>query len=143
MPATTLKYPRRSTKRFLVLSAIGQTATQSTGNASRNVRLPGAADRAAALDGEVRRETTQLNDWVTCVSANTPKGKAEIQSLAGKISAAKEQIARIDAEQKGERASSPDSGLHGEQLQATVLTRLWQQSTQASTRAGVLLNTWA
>jgi hypothetical protein len=52
----------------------------------------------------VRRDLTRLNDWLTCVSANTPKGKAEIQSLSTKISGAKAQITRIQAAQTIEAA---------------------------------------
>ncbi len=65
----------------------------------------------AALQGEIRSERSQLNDWVTCVSATTPKGKAEIQSLSSRISAAQEHIARIEATNTNAQASrsSPPS----------------------------------
>jgi hypothetical protein len=46
----------------------------------------------AALQAQIRHERSQLNDWVTCVSATTPKGKEEIQSLSSKIGAAKSQL---------------------------------------------------
>jgi hypothetical protein len=48
----------------------------------------------AALEGRIRQDQVQLNDWTTCVSANTPKGQSAIQKLSGEISADKEQIAR-------------------------------------------------
>ena len=51
----------------------------------------------AALQGEIQRDRLDLNDWVTCVSATTPKGKAEIQKISGEISSAKQQITRIEA----------------------------------------------
>lgn len=51
----------------------------------------------AALQGEIQRDQLDLNDWVTCVSATTPKGQAEIRKISGEISAAKQQIARIGA----------------------------------------------
>ena len=59
--------------------------------------MTGSSQSIAALQGEIRRDRSQLNDWVTCVSATTPKGKEEIQSLSARISAAKGQIARITA----------------------------------------------
>ncbi len=115
-----------------MLSAIGQTSTQWPGSTSPNAGSPGASDRTAALDGEVLQDTVQLNDWVTCVSASTPKGKAEIQSLSAKIGAAKEQIARLQAEQKA--ATESDN---------SPRARLWQPAAQTPTRAGTLVNTWA
>lgn len=47
-----------------------------------------------SLEGRIRQDQAQLNDWTTCVSAKTPKGQAAIQKLSGAISAAKEDIAR-------------------------------------------------
>jgi hypothetical protein len=51
----------------------------------------------AALQGEIQRDQLDLNDWVTCVSATTPKGKAEIRKISGEISSAKQRITRIEA----------------------------------------------
>jgi hypothetical protein len=48
----------------------------------------------AALEGRIRSEQVQLNDWTTCVSAGTPKGQAAIQKLSGEISAARAQVAQ-------------------------------------------------
>jgi hypothetical protein len=50
---------------------------------------------AASLQEQIRAAREQLNDWVTCVSATTPKGQAEIRSLSAQISAAQEQINRL------------------------------------------------
>jgi hypothetical protein len=50
---------------------------------------------AASLEGQIRAAREQLNDWVTCVSATTPKGQAEIRSLSAQISAAQEHINRL------------------------------------------------
>jgi hypothetical protein len=68
----------------------------------------------AALEGRIRQDRIQLNDWTTCASAKTPKGQAEIQTLSGEISAAKEQIARTLQDEAGARsptslASGPDT----------------------------------
>ena len=51
----------------------------------------------AALQGQIERDQLDLNDWVTCVSAKTPKGQAEIQKISGEISSTKERLARIQA----------------------------------------------
>jgi hypothetical protein len=48
-----------------------------------------------SLQDQIRAARAQLNDWVTCVSATTPQGKAEIRSLSTQISAAEEQIDRL------------------------------------------------
>jgi hypothetical protein len=37
----------------------------------------------AALQGLIKRDQSDLNDWVSCVSAKTPKGKSEIQKISG------------------------------------------------------------
>jgi hypothetical protein len=67
----------------------------------------------AALQGLIRQDQTQLNDWTTCVSANTPKGQSAIQKLSGEISADKEQITRTLQAQSGASASSPSAtGAH-------------------------------
>ncbi|HTB65738.1 MAG TPA: hypothetical protein VK727_05880 [Steroidobacteraceae bacterium] len=55
----------------------------------------------AALQGQIQRDQLDLNDWVTCVSAKTPKGQAEIQKFSGEISAAQERLARIEASKSG------------------------------------------
>src|SRR5579872_673175 len=83
------------------------------GSLGGNAVSPGGTNKGsiAALQAQIRRERSQLNDWVTCVSATTPKGKAEIQSLSSKISAAQEHIARIEATNTNAQASrsSPPS----------------------------------
>ncbi|HUO20348.1 MAG TPA: hypothetical protein VMU44_11290 [Steroidobacteraceae bacterium] len=55
----------------------------------------------ASLEGRIRQDQVQLNDWTTCVSARTPKGQAAIQKLSGEISAAKEQVAQALQTQRG------------------------------------------
>lgn len=51
--------------------------------------------KAGSLQDQIRAAREQLNDWVTCVSATTPKGQAEIRSLSAQISAAQQQINRL------------------------------------------------
>lgn len=67
--------------------------------------VPGSA---GALQGQIKREQSELNDWATCVSAKTPKGKAEIQKISGEINAAKEQVARIESTQASSSANAAD-----------------------------------
>ncbi|HWZ62512.1 MAG TPA: hypothetical protein VNX02_05775 [Steroidobacteraceae bacterium] len=59
-----------------------------------------------SLQGQIRQDQVQLNDWTTCVSAKTPKGQAAIQKLSGEISAATEQIARALQNQSGTASPS-------------------------------------
>lgn len=66
---------------------------------------PSANSSVAALEGRIRQDQVQLNDWTTCVSAGTPKGQSAIQKLSGEISAAKEQIARTLQAQSGATSS--------------------------------------
>jgi hypothetical protein len=70
-----------------VNSAYGVSAQPTSFAASRGSPV-------AALEGQLRQDQIQLNDWTTCVSAKTPKGQAAIRKLSGEISAAKEQIVR-------------------------------------------------
>ncbi|HEX3843066.1 MAG TPA: hypothetical protein VHV80_01790 [Steroidobacteraceae bacterium] len=51
----------------------------------------------ASLNGQIRQAKIQLDDWATCVSSKTPRGQAEIQRLAGEISAAKEHAQRLES----------------------------------------------
>jgi hypothetical protein len=50
----------------------------------------------ASLSGQIRQDKIQLDDWTTCVSAQTPRGQAEIQRLSGAISAAKEHEQQVE-----------------------------------------------
>ncbi len=73
------------------------------------------ARSVAALQGRIRQDQIQLNDWTTCVSSKTTKGQTAIQKLAGEISATKEQIARVLEAQSAQVAPSaqPSSPAHG------------------------------
>ncbi len=70
------------------------------------VSAVGSAYPVAALEGQIRQDQVQLNDWTTCVSARTPKGQAAIQKLSGEISADKEQIARALQAKSGAPAAT-------------------------------------
>ena len=58
----------------------------------------------------MRRKEIDLQDWLTCVSASTPKGKAEIQSLSAQVSAARAAISR--AQQSTSAAPSGPAPSH-------------------------------
>jgi len=84
------------------------------------------SDSAAALQAQIASDQVQLNDWVTCVSASTPKGKAEIAALSGRISAAKEHIARIRAsEAAGQSAKSSPAQVAAPATQRRGQVDLW------------------
>ncbi|MGC1457965.1 MAG: hypothetical protein WA825_06785 [Steroidobacteraceae bacterium] len=80
--------------------SIGRVDTTNAGLAAQHTR-----STTASLQGRIRVAREQLNDWVTCVSATTPKGQAEIRSLSAQISAAQEQIQRL-SQSSGPTAAS-------------------------------------
>jgi hypothetical protein len=57
-----------------------------------NQPSPGATSGASigSLNGQIRQDKQQLDDWITCVSAKTTKGQAEIQRLSAQLSAAQD-----------------------------------------------------
>ena len=61
----------------------------------------------AALAGQVQQDELQLQDWLSCVSAHTPKGQAAIRSLSARISAAKTRIATLQATARGATRVEP------------------------------------
>lgn len=75
-----------------MVSAVGSSAYGPV--ASCPSCAPSPSGSVASLEGKIRQDRIQLNDWTTCVSAKTVKGQAAIQKLSGEISAAREQIAR-------------------------------------------------
>jgi len=132
-----------------MLSGVGQQATFGTQIIDRSPVTPRRSDQTAALNGQIRRDQMQLDDWVTCVSAKTPKGKAEIQSLSARISAAKEQIASARADQAANRVPGPEPN-SGSPTGVTASTppahrglTEYVASIDSANRRSVLLNTWA
>jgi len=80
-----------------MLGAIGTSPALQNDRNTGGLRLPGAGTHSvAALEDQIRQKRVQLNDWVTCVSARTPKGQSEIQSLSAQISAAQQQINHLN-----------------------------------------------
>jgi hypothetical protein len=68
----------------------------------------------AALEGRIRTDRVQLNDWTTCVSAHTSKGQAAIQKLSGEISAATQQVTQaLQAQASAPRPTCATTPSHG------------------------------
>ena len=65
------------------------------------------SDATAALRGQIQQAQLQLDDWLTCVSATTPKGQAAIRSLSAQISSAKQQILRLQTGNASEASTAP------------------------------------
>ena len=76
-----------------MVSAVGSSAYGASAQCPP-CAASGGSSVAASLQGRIRQDQIQLNDWTTCVSAKTPKGQAAIQKLSGEITAGKEQITR-------------------------------------------------
>jgi hypothetical protein len=121
-----------------MLSGIGQQPAYGTNNAASNPKARSANDQTGSLSQEIVSDQAQLNDWITCVSANTPKGKAEIQTLTARINAAKQHITQLNAAKDAaatsanQPASTPSSA-----------TPAASAATHASSRQGSLVDTWA
>jgi hypothetical protein len=77
----------------------------SIGAANLSPATP-STQNTASLEGQIRTAREQLNDWVTCVSATTPKGQAEIRALSAQISAAQDQINRLAPTEKPSNAGA-------------------------------------
>jgi len=92
------------------VSGIGTVGTLASGYS-----LPGAQQRGSqtALDGEVGQCQRQLADLVTCPSSKTPQGKAAMQALSDRISAARAAInnAPSRSSQAGVVPASQGAGL--------------------------------
>jgi hypothetical protein len=53
--------------------------------------------RPMGLDAELAKCQGQLSDWVHCVSASTPEGKAKIEEISARIGAIKEALKQADS----------------------------------------------
>lgn len=84
------------------MSAI--TFTSSVASISDTGAEPAPAD----LDAEKAKCESQLADWVHCVSASTPEGKAKIEQLSARLSAINAKVEKA-AEARAEIAKSDDS----------------------------------
>jgi hypothetical protein len=73
-----------------------------------------SATSVASLQGRIRQDKTQLDDWTTCVSSKTAKGQSAIQKLSGEISATKERIARV-LQSQSQEIQAPAAAMPGAQ----------------------------
>lgn len=129
-----------------MLSGVGLESTYGTNDAASNPKARATDDQSGALSGEILHDQVQLNDWLTCVSANTPKGKAEIQSLTARINAAKQHITKLNAEKAATTASAnqPSSTQRATPSAAeTTKNTDPAAATREASRQGSLLDTWA
>jgi hypothetical protein len=77
-----------------MVSDVGTVANGAGIQAPSGVASTGGSSSAASLQGQIQQDRIQLDDWTTCVSSKTTKGRAEIQKLSSELSAAKDQLAR-------------------------------------------------
>jgi len=82
-----------------VIGSVAGSGHAALASAGANLQARAVSDATAALRGQIQQAQLQLNDWVTCVSATTPKGQAAIRSLSAQISSAKAQIQRLQSAQ--------------------------------------------
>lgn len=120
-----------------MLSGIGGTTPYDSGSPKGKTAAPRNSDSVAALNGEIRNDQIQLNDWTTCVSAKTTKGQAEIQKYSAQVSAAKERIALTETQNSPSQTAAVQASSSHDSLSATS-----DRSTRDQ-RSGVLLDTWA
>ena len=129
-----------------MLSGVGLQSTYGANDAAGNPKARATDDQSGALSGEILRDQVQLNDWLTCVSANTPKGQAEIQSLTARINAAKQHITKLNAEKAATAApTNQPSSTQRATPSAAETTRNTDPAvaTHEASRQGNLLDTWA
>lgn len=74
--------------------------------------------RPAGLDADLAKWQGQLADWVNCVSAKTPEGKAKIDQISAKISSIKTRM------KEAEKAREPDAASKSGPLTPTSPARL-------------------
>ena len=77
----------------------------ATSAASGTAAVPAPAPAPANLDAEKAKVESQLADWVHCVSAKTPEGKAKIEQLSAKLDTIKVQSEKA-TEVKAEAAKT-------------------------------------
>ncbi len=53
---------------------------------STSVAVGSSAPSGRGLDADLAKREVQLSDWVHCVSASTPRGKAKIEEISAQIS---------------------------------------------------------
>ena len=108
----------------------------SVGYACSTAGGASVASAVGSLNGRIRNDKLQLDDWATCVSAKTVKGQAEIQRLSSQISAEHEQLSRVEALQT--RAAPTTSHTANRSMDAR-----YGPSAQLPSIRGNSLDVWA
>ena len=87
-------------------------AVGSAGSGSAMFPVPGgtSAGGRTALDSEVAQCQRQLADLVTCPSSKTPQGKAAMQALSDRMSAARAKIEQVPPSTTNMHLSSMPEG---------------------------------
>jgi hypothetical protein len=84
-------------------------------NAIGTIKPPSPSATSGAsigsLNGQIRQDKQQLDDWTTCVSAKTTKGQAEIQRLSAQLSAAQDRAHRLASVQPQASAATPSRSI--------------------------------
>ena len=96
--------------------SVGSIGASNPGLTTPALTSRSAQRTAASLEGQIRAAREQLHDWVTCVSATTPKGQAAIRSLTAQISAAQEQINRLQPTAGAPRTAAAGASVAGSRL---------------------------
>ncbi len=99
-PMANLRSPtgRRPHQNTLMITAIaGSTSNSTAASAGAGTTAPSGR----GLDADLAKREIQLSDWVHCVSASTPRGKAKIEEISGQISDIKAKM------KKAEQAAPP------------------------------------
>jgi len=92
----------------MVTAVVGSSSATAVAGASST------APRGRGLDADLAKREVQLSDWVHCVSASTPRGKAKIQEIDDQISDIKAQMKA--AEQATAPKATPALGAPGQLL---------------------------
>jgi hypothetical protein len=92
----------------MVTAVVGSSSATAVADASS------AAPHGRGLDADLAKREVQLSDWVHCVSASTPRGKARIQEISAQISDIKAQMKA--SEQAAAPKAAPAAGTPGHLL---------------------------
>ncbi|NHZ66436.1 hypothetical protein [Massilia genomosp. 1] len=65
-------------------------------SSSAAVSYGAAKASPVALQAQLQRYQQQLSDCVNCASADTPKGKSDIEAIAARITQVQQRIAQAD-----------------------------------------------
>ena len=66
----------------MITAIAGSSSASTVASASAGTTAPSGR----GLDADLAKREIQLSDWVHCVSASTPRGKAKIEEISAQIS---------------------------------------------------------